>query len=316
MKDLRTVQKDYLEGFIDFSFAGQRASDFGLVRVSDGSRLNLSLLPSIQDRTSPIPGGDGSYLFGSNFTNRQFSVKIAYDHLTEGNLIKMKQWLNPKKGGELIFGEQPYIAWDAKLTGQPQLTLIPFIEKEKGTKIRIYKGEGTLNFIAYSPCGHNPKGKKWVNDYDKDYPIGKEEWLAASGLINKGDYDNFVGSPLKAKVYNAGDTPTDFNLVFSLASGKKGSIKLTHSSDISFTRELALNNTTNEEVILRMNTKLHLLEGLDAERHMTGKVFNNLILGGDFFKIPPHYEHEIGDYVLSISGDIIPEKIEYGYYYL
>lgn len=316
MKSLKSVTKNYLEDFIDFSFNGHRASDFGLVRVSDGSRLNLSLLPPIQDKSTPVPGGDGNYLFGANYTSRQFPIKVAYDHLTEGDLIKLRKWLNSKESGELIFGERPYVAWDAKITGQPQLTLIPFTEKIDGKKVRIYKGEGTLTFIAHFPYGHNPKGKKWLSDYNKDYDLTNAEWADGSGLINKGDYDNFIGSPSTAKVYNGGDVPTDFLFRFRIRGGQKGYVSLTHSTNKNISKKIEIQNLTPSDMSIQMNSKLHLLEGVDAEGKIDGKVYNNFIVGGDFFKIPNKEEGDMGDYQLSISENIAAEKLEYGYYYL
>jgi hypothetical protein len=37
--------------YIGFTFNGVHSSDLGIMRVSDGSRYNDSLLPTIQDKT-------------------------------------------------------------------------------------------------------------------------------------------------------------------------------------------------------------------------------------------------------------------------
>ena len=54
--------------YIGFYFNGYHSSELGIVRVSDGSRFNENLLPTIQDKTVQIPGGDGMYHFGSYYT--------------------------------------------------------------------------------------------------------------------------------------------------------------------------------------------------------------------------------------------------------
>lgn len=55
---------------------------------------------------------------------------------------------------------------------------------------RVYKGEGTVSFIAYYPyarCGSNGTGK-WQSDYsvtwasDKIYAPTMSQWVGAAGL--------------------------------------------------------------------------------------------------------------------------------------
>ena len=41
------------------------SSDLGIVRTSNGSRFDENLLPTMQDKTVQVPGGDGTYYFGS-----------------------------------------------------------------------------------------------------------------------------------------------------------------------------------------------------------------------------------------------------------
>ena len=67
--------------FIGFSFCGVNSSDLGILRVSDGSRYNEYLLPNSQDNTIQIPGGDGTYYFGTYYTNRPIPIQIAFDDL-------------------------------------------------------------------------------------------------------------------------------------------------------------------------------------------------------------------------------------------
>ena len=46
--------------FIGFTYNGFPSSDLGIMRVSDGSRFNENLLPTMQDKTAQVPGGDGT----------------------------------------------------------------------------------------------------------------------------------------------------------------------------------------------------------------------------------------------------------------
>ncbi len=149
--------------FIDFSFGGKNASDFNIVRTSDGSRFNENLLPTIQDKTVQVPGGDGTYYFGSFYTQRQFSVPIAFNAMTETNLREMQQWLGDKKIKELVFSERPYKTYKAKCTGTATIKHICFVEKGE----RIYKGEGTIQFTAYYPFARTSGDKKFIDFYRK-----------------------------------------------------------------------------------------------------------------------------------------------------
>jgi hypothetical protein len=54
--------------FVGFTFNGIHSSELGILRTSEGSRFNENLLPTIQDKTVQVPGGDGTYYFGSYYT--------------------------------------------------------------------------------------------------------------------------------------------------------------------------------------------------------------------------------------------------------
>lgn len=81
-------------------------------------------------------------------------------------------------------------------------------EYSEGTQ-RIYKGEGTIEFIAYYPFA--TQTYKFLDDFNQS---NKDEWAAASHLLpNKNELpglDEIVENQLK--VYNAGDISTGFML--------------------------------------------------------------------------------------------------------
>ena len=62
--------------FIGFTFNGVHSSELGILRVSDGSRYDNDLLPTIRDRVVPVPGGDGSYYFGSDYTQKRLILTL------------------------------------------------------------------------------------------------------------------------------------------------------------------------------------------------------------------------------------------------
>lgn len=106
--------------FIGFAYNGKHSyDDFGVYRTSDGSRYNDNLVPSMTDKTVDVPGGDGQYYFYTTHKNRQFSIPIAFDDLTEKKYREMRQWLDGKAIHDLVFDEAPYKVYSAKVTGTP-----------------------------------------------------------------------------------------------------------------------------------------------------------------------------------------------------
>lgn len=171
--------------FLGFTLGGVHSSILGIVRVSDNNRYDEDLLPNYQDITANVPGRNETYYFGSTYTQREFTVKIAYDHLTDSQLRKLKQLLSKKEPQDLIFDEAPYKVYSVKCKDKPSLSYLCFDEDYH----RIYKGEGTINFIAYFPFARSRY--KYIEDYNaKNIPEwggiedNKMEWLESSGLIS------------------------------------------------------------------------------------------------------------------------------------
>ena len=291
--------------FIGFSFNGYRSEDLGIVRVSDGSRYTEDLLPTAQDKTVQVPGGDGFYYFGSDYTQKPFTIPIAFDGLTEKQFRELQQVFGTKELGKLVFDERPYKYYMVK-SGKPQLKYICFGKDGE----RIYKGEGTLSFTAYYPFAKSIF--KFLNEYnDKN----KDEWKEASGMkAEKGTYDT-VSDNGSISVYNAGDLETDFILKFDLPVDNTSisDIKITLSKENVGKVEAFLDlkgfSKKNTDTGFQINTKTNLIEGFNAEG-LTGTLYNENIIQGDFFKIPPREE----GYRISVTG-ATPIEIVYDYIY-
>lgn len=157
------MQTELRGDYIGFSFGGTHSSELGIVRVSDGSRYSQNLFPSFSDRTATVTGGHGTYYFGTDYSQRQISLSIAFDCVEETQIRQMQQLFAPNgELKELWFDELPYKAVKAKISGTPQLKYIVFDEirneivDEKLTQVkhRVYKGEGTLQFTVFSPFAY------------------------------------------------------------------------------------------------------------------------------------------------------------------
>ena len=325
------------------------SSDLGIVRVSEGSRFNENLLPTMQDKTVQVPGGDGTYYFGSYFTQRQIPVSFAFDSLTEEQIATLKAHFGDKKIHDLVFDERPYKTWRAKVTGTATLKYLAFSEGETN---RLYKGEGTIQFTCYQPYAICEK--KWLSDYSSWANI--DEWKAASRMKDEqNNYDIVSGNQIE--VYNAGDIESHFqikidfvgsyekinfneekpykkgnyyikvseeNFIISEEEYKEGEEYYTWKATIpqnkmyisgDASRQLAWKEFTPEgrDVYVKFNSRLNLIEGYDVNNRKTGNVYNKYITEGAFFKIP------LGESTLVFDKtEGMPQihSIEYNYYYI
>lgn len=306
--DPQEIVKD--NDFIGFTFGKDHSSKFGIVRTSEGSRYNENLLPSIQDKTIQIPGGDGFYFFGSYYTQRQFNISFAFNTMTETNFRELKSWLAAKEPQDLIFDELPYKIYKAKVTGSATIKHICFMENGE----RVYKGEGSIQFTCYNPFAHTPSSKKYLNQYSDSEYLNKEQWADASGLLKEqGKYDTLYSRNIP--LYNCGDFETDFKLTINFPND--GIIEAGGISLFENTSKQLFTNTIQrekpEDYAIRFNSKNNLIEGVDGEGKITGSLYNKYLKSGDFFKIPT------GETDMILSGYAISEdtiKIEYDYIYV
>lgn len=262
--------------YIGFTYNGIPSSSFGIKRTSDGSRFNENLLPSVQDETIQVPGGDGTYYFGSYYTQKPFNVSFAFDSMTEQQLQEFKNWLGDKGVHDLIFDENPYKVYRAKVTGTATIKYIPFAEGETN---RIYKGEGTIQFTCFDPYARSVK--KYLNEYSS---LNKDEWKGAANLLDEqGNFDRIVDSN-KINLYNPGVRETDFILSFAFDTNSlipAGSISIDSKSQLYF-QQIKRKGT---DTCVKINTKLNLIEGYVNDKK-SGNIYNECVFKGTFFKIP------------------------------
>ena len=281
--------------YIGFTFNGVHSSEWGIKRTSDGSRFNENLLPTMQDKTVQVPGGDGAYYFGSYYTQRVFNIPFAFDSLTEEQLAKLKTDLGDKGIHDLIFDEAPYKVYSAKVTGSATIKHIPFAE---GDTNRVYKGEGSIQFTCYNPFARSQF--KWLDKYNN---ANKAEWAAASGMKeSKGKYDTNEGQTFQ--LYNPGDLEADF--IFRIKFGKNS------NAVNAATMSLGNNYLSWEQIPCKgsdygvyIDSKLNLLYGYIANYDQSGNligfektdnIYNEYLTEGAFFKIPK------GESTLSLSN--------------
>ena len=217
------------------------------------------MTPNFTDVTASIPGNDGMYYWTTYHNQRNFTIDFAFDDLREEDLRRLKQYLSFKGLQQLIFDEAPYKKYYVKCQNPPVLKYIPFGGLEG---MMVYKGEGSVTFVAYNPYAVSTESVEFVATKKVQ-------------LDNSGDLDTYF------KVY----FPIVSEIGLNLTSGGKTIGQLTISG---LTRQ-----GTDSYICIDMKT--HLIEGMNASFEKTGNLYNRFILSGDFFSVP------IGQNVLTAN---------------
>jgi hypothetical protein len=149
---------------------------------------------------------------------------------------------------------------------------------------------------------------KYLNEYSDTKYANKSEWAAASGMLeSKGDYDSLQldGEKGFIKLYNPGIKEADCIITINTKGFTGCSLFLEDSGVI------VLEWGKGVVQKLQLNSKTNLLTDTSS-----GKICNEYITGGDFFKIP------LGESTLNINyfnADNEKEEdnieINYNYYY-
>ena len=290
------------QDFYGFQFNGVHTSDLNIVRVSDGSRYSENLSPVFQDKTAQMLGSDGTLYWESFDTNKAWAIQVAFDELSEMQYRRLRQVFNGKTMGELIFDELPFKAYTAKVQSSPQFKTICFDTPDGA---RIYKGEGTINFIAYYPYAKSVH--KFLNEFDDYEYDNKAQWAAASGMKpTRASYD---GTGTTINLYNAGDLETDWQAFYIINSSGSAltSISLNGGADGQMVFSSISQKKTNDAYI-RINSRTNLIEGCDSSKIPTGSLYNEFLVAGDFFKIP------LGESTFVSNTDCNEIRYDYLYY--
>ena len=307
IEKLRPVRYDDLTGF---KFGDYHSSQFGLIRVSNGSRYNEYLLPTLKNTTTDVSGMEGTLYFGTQKTTRSFQVDMAFDSLTEEDIRDIREWLTVAHS--LIFDERPYIQYMCILNSAPQLKYLTFEENGE----RIYKGELSVNFVSYLPYGYSIDGKKFIDDFlDENF----EEWSNASHLAYKNfyegeilhTYDKFEGN--NVYVYNGGDVEADYVLTCYFSEGATAKISM---NDVSYEFSLRAKSANSTHLELSVNSKLQYARCRDvniANGVITGiSDYEIMLPSTEMFKIP------VGQSLITCTNidTSAPNTIDYKYRFL
>lgn len=241
--------------FLGFQLGDDHSYNLNITRVSTNDRYQDPLLPNFTDAVVQVPGGDGTYYWDTYYTQKPFTIDFAFDDLRDEDLRTLRRMFSYKNVKPLVFDEFPYKKYMVKSAAPPQLRYICFDNRE----FRVYKGEGTVQLIAY-------------------YPF-------AFAVISP---DLFY-SPDGAIINNVGDLPANVKLFYNLSNiGSDLTIELRREPDSADIGQLNLVGITPEagDTYMVIDTQTQLIEGYDASLKKTGTLYNRYIDSGDFF-FPP-----------------------------
>lgn len=245
----------YMGDFLGFRLGDEHSYNLNITRVSNNNRYEDTLLPNFNDITSSVPGQNGLYYWGKQFTSKNLNIDFAYDNLRDEDIRALHRMLNYENVKPLILDEYPYKKYYVTVAAPPTLRYICFDYKE----FRIYKGEGNINFIAYYPY--------------------------AFGVVDP------KLTPTNTTINNTGDLPGELEIIYNLSEiqgtidlelhkNKADGLKL---GELHFKNIIPLNE--NDSYIF-INTRTQLVEGLDKDFKKTGTLYNRFIVAGDFFHPP------------------------------
>ena len=237
--------------FLGFTLGETHSSQLNITRVSSGDRYEDILLPQFKDTTVEVPGGDGTYYLDTFYTQKPFTLNFAYDDLRDEDLRALRRLFGFKGIKQLIFDEFPYKKYMVKTAAPPTFRYICFDYHDT----RLYKGEGSLQLIAY-------------------YPYAMATFSPSINNTNHGGINNVGDLPAELKIYFSSDNlPT----LIKLNDPKDNQIgKMTFKT---FSLE-------GEDNYILINSKTHLIEGLNSNFKKTGRLYNKYIDTGDFFDAP------------------------------
>lgn len=301
------IESIYHEDFIGFSFSGVHSSTFSLLRTSNGDRFDRSLSPSFDNTTAEVRGAGRTYYFNTDVKSLEIQIDFAFEEMTEVQFRDLPKWLEAGKFGKLWFDEAPYKYYNVTIEQAPEMHYVCFeINGE-----RIYKGEGQILFIAYDPYAYaryrtvsearDPNWQEWYEASRLPITTTIENGI---GVLNKNTVnDNNTESIL---VYNSGDVETDFKLYIPANGNQFVGGTITRQT-IQSPLNIYMKNTEPDKVITLKNSiekknitdeylcfdsRLCLLYGVKKvgdTYKSNGKIYNDAITNGNFFRLPPGF---------------------------
>lgn len=241
----------YEGDFLGFQLGDIHSSQLNITRVSNNDRYTENLSPLFKDQTAEVPGGDGQYFWGTFHSSQTFIIDFAFDDLRDEDIRNLRQVFSSKKVQELIFDETPYKKYYVKCQNPPTLKYIAFDVEG----VRVYKGEGTANFVAFYPYG-----------------------VSANEIILDG------GTSLS--ISNIGDMEAPVKVYYNFTSDISLQLSDNDNPEIGKIVLSGMTKLNQEDAQICINTKTFLVEGLRSDGTKTGSIYNKFLTTEKFFNLP------------------------------
>lgn len=243
--------------FLGFQLGNIHSSQLNITRVSNSGWYSEGLTPNFSDSTAVAPGRDGTYYWQTNYSQKPITIDFAFDNLSVNELQKLRQVLGFKGVQELVFDESLYKKYIVKCSSPPTLKYVAFADNN----VIIYKGEGTVNLVAFYP-----------------YAISTTKNILGNCLDSSGNASSTL-------ISNIGDIEMPIKMIFR--TNKNPIITLQDNND-NIIKQLNIENLVPQtgDTYYCIDMRTHLIEGLDTSIKKTGHLYNQFITTGDFFNIP------------------------------
>lgn len=263
----------YMGDFLGFSLGDEHSYGINITRVSTNDRYTDNLLPNFSDQTAQVPGGDGTYYWNTHYISRNITIDFAFDDLRDEDLRKLRQMFSSRSVKPLIFDEFPYKKYMVKCSQPPVLKYICFDHME----FRVYKGEGTVNLVAY-------------------YPF-------AFGVVSP----NIIYDAAGSKINNVGDMPCNLSIIYDISAGAQLELSLEdeNGNQLGLLTFGEVEKIGDQDRYFCIDTRTQLIEGLDNNFNKTGVLYNKFITSGDFF-FPQPGKTYIKSTVPFVEGQYTP----------
>lgn len=136
------------EPYVGFQLGYFHSKNRGIIRTNTNNRYQQSLTPNFELKTN-TDAKIGIRLYKQEIKDKQIKIDFAFNNLTFNELEQVKSWLSNNEIQFLLFDEDSEYTY-VKIQNQPTINYICFDEKKDDTIQRIYKGEGSVNFIQYN----------------------------------------------------------------------------------------------------------------------------------------------------------------------
>ena len=201
-------------------------------------------------------------------------------------------------------------------------------EQENYVYERIYKGEGTIEFVAYYPFATN----RFTTLEQFDTYDNVDEWKEASGILTEGQRSEYKIDELdennRIAVYNGGDKEVGFMFYIPFVdwNSNKG-LDLTYvdhgipAAVLNISADLT--SESENEIGFIINTSNGLVEGVKSidiqdsgiATYVTSGYIYNQYVNGHFFKIKPKMDNPLGTQFINLSKSMENVEIFYNYLY-